>query len=186
MTPLQAAKAHCANYQPDGSCLGVYYNDDLSIDKSRYRPCERCILAEGKRCAYFEEIIVPMRMSRETAQGKAEADKKEQAVAAYHAQHKLRSTKSTAKRVCLNCRRVELDGLAKYCEQCARKRKLASTRKSKQSKQGLNGRKSENSPIGAEALTKAEASTRYDSPQTSNLSSGFSSTRQGTAQGVAP
>src|SRR4029450_2893312 len=32
ITPLQAAKAHCANYQSDGSCLCIYYNDDLSID----------------------------------------------------------------------------------------------------------------------------------------------------------
>jgi hypothetical protein len=38
MTPLQAAKAHCANYQQDGSCLGFYYNDDLSVDWSRDRP----------------------------------------------------------------------------------------------------------------------------------------------------
>jgi cytochrome c5 len=163
MTPLQAAKAHCANYQPDGSCLGIYYNDDLSTDKSRYRPCESCLLADGKRCEYFEEVIIPMRMSRETAQAKGRAEKKEQAVAAYLAQHKLRSGKTIAKRVCLYCRRVELEGLAKYCERCARKRKLASTRQSKRSKQGLNGRKSAISPVGAKALTQADQSGRYAS-----------------------
>jgi hypothetical protein len=80
MTPLQAAKAHCANYQAGGSCLGIYYNDDLSIDKTRYKPCDKCLLAKGKRCEYFEEIIVPMRMSRETGEAKEQADKKEAAV----------------------------------------------------------------------------------------------------------
>jgi hypothetical protein len=32
MAPLQAAKAHCPNFQVDGSCLGMYYKDDLSVD----------------------------------------------------------------------------------------------------------------------------------------------------------
>ena len=32
MMAIQAAKAHCANYRPDGSCLGIYYRDDLNID----------------------------------------------------------------------------------------------------------------------------------------------------------
>src|ERR1700736_2604402 len=59
MTPLQAAKAHCANYQPDGSCLGIYYNDDLSIDWQRYAPRPRCLLADCGQCSYFEEIILP-------------------------------------------------------------------------------------------------------------------------------
>jgi hypothetical protein len=71
MTPLQAAKEHCANYQPNGSCLGIYYSNDLSVDQSRYRPCTKCLLAEGQRCPYFEEIVVPMKMSHETAESPA-------------------------------------------------------------------------------------------------------------------
>ena len=42
MTPVQAAKAHCANYQPDGFCLGIYYKDDLSVDHSKHRPYAKC------------------------------------------------------------------------------------------------------------------------------------------------
>jgi hypothetical protein len=53
MTPLQAAKAHCANHLPDGSCLGIYYNDDLSVDGSRYRPCEKAMrVFRGNHRAY--------------------------------------------------------------------------------------------------------------------------------------
>jgi hypothetical protein len=37
MTPLGAAKAHCDNYQPDGSCLGMACRGDLSM----YRFSER-------------------------------------------------------------------------------------------------------------------------------------------------
>jgi hypothetical protein len=176
MTPLQAAKAHCANHLPDGSCLGIYYNDDLSVDGSRYRPCEKCLLGEGKRCEYFEEIIVPMRMSRETAEAKLRADKKEAAVTAYLKLHKLIPSKTRAKRMCKRCERVEVQGIARFCGKCALKRKLASTRESKRQKQGLNGRKSENSPVGAEALTKPEMTKGNNNPPTSILDSSFSST----------
>jgi hypothetical protein len=54
MTPLQAAKEHCANYD-NGACLGIYYKSDLSIDKIKYLPLARCLLAEPVRpCPYFE------------------------------------------------------------------------------------------------------------------------------------
>jgi len=133
MTPSQIAKEHCANYQSNGTCLGIAFKDDLSMYMFRKEGLP-CLLCDGQRCASFEEVIVPMRMSRETAEAKARADKKEQAVRAYLEQHELGSGKSSAKRVCLDCRRVELQGQAKYCERCALKRKLASTRASKRSR----------------------------------------------------
>jgi hypothetical protein len=48
MTPLQAAKEHCDNYD-NAAGLGMYYNEDLSVDWSRYSPCAGCLLTEGKR-----------------------------------------------------------------------------------------------------------------------------------------
>ena len=57
MTPLQAAKAHCANYQPDGSCLGIVFG----VYRFRKEGLP-CLLCSGERCSYFEEIIVPMRL----------------------------------------------------------------------------------------------------------------------------
>ena len=33
MTPLRAAKVHCDNYQPDGSCLGIAFTRG-SVDVS--------------------------------------------------------------------------------------------------------------------------------------------------------
>ena len=86
--------------------------------------------------------------------------------------------------LCRDCRKVAVEGIRRYCERCASKRKLASTRRSKRAKQGLNGRKTENWPVAAEALTKAEMSGRYDDPHKRSRRS-FSSTRQGTALPVS-
>lgn len=160
MTPLQAAKEHCANYQANGSCLGIYYNDDLSIDKSRYRPCAKCLLAECKRCDYFEEIIIPMRMSRETAEAKARADKKDTAVKAYLNVHNLGSNKRSAKRMCLDCRKAPIEGRARFCHKCAEKRKRKSFRLSKRQSRS-DVQKLANSLVGVEALTKPVVTSRY-------------------------
>jgi hypothetical protein len=86
--------------------------------------------------------------------------------------------------LCRDCRKVAVGGIRRYCERCALKRKLASTRRSKRAKQGRNGRKTENWPVAAEALTKAETSGRYDDPHERSCRS-FSSTRHGNAQAVS-
>src|SRR5262249_42638089 len=70
-----------------------------------------------------------------------------------------------ATRLCCDCRKVVVEGIRRYCGPCARKRKLASTRESKWRKRSLNGRKTGNSPVVAEALTSAENAIRYrDTP----------------------
>jgi hypothetical protein len=119
VTAFQAAKAHCANYQPDGSCLGIYYNDDLSMDKSRYEPLPRCLLAEGKRCAYFEEIILPMRLERPS-----EAKALAKAVSTYRDLHELQG-----QRFCPRCEETELLARQKVCAACRVKRRREAYRK---------------------------------------------------------
>src|SRR5215472_10312177 len=86
MTPPQAAKAHCDNYQSDNSRLGIRLKDDLSMYRFRKEGLP-CLLCDGQRCPHFEEIIIPMRMSRETAEAKERADKKEAAVNSYLKTH---------------------------------------------------------------------------------------------------
>jgi hypothetical protein len=82
--------------------------------------------------------------------------------------------------LCRDCRKVAIEGIRRYCGRCALKRKLSSTRESKRSKQGLNGRKTANSPVGAEALTHAENKVRCpDTPRPKKA--GFSSTLKGGA-----
>jgi hypothetical protein len=162
MTPLQAAKEHCANWDC-GACLGMYYKNDLSVDWSRHSPRSRCLLAEGRRCPYFEEIIIPMRMSRDTAQAKTRADKKHAAVEAYLRLHQLAPSKTKAKRMCFECRRVEVEGKKRFCQKCGQRRKRASYRHSKRVSR-LDVQKLAISLIDAEALTSAAQTSRYVDP----------------------
>jgi len=57
-TPLQLAKAHCANWD-NGDCKGIGIADDGSL--FRFQSPRTCILGErGERCEYFEECVAPM------------------------------------------------------------------------------------------------------------------------------
>ena len=82
--------------------------------------------------------------------------------------------------LCRDCRKVVVEGIRRYCGRCAIKRKLAKTRESKRAKRGLNGRKTENSLIRAEALMHAENKARgIDTPQANKA--GFSSALKGSS-----
>jgi hypothetical protein len=132
MTPLKAAKAHCANYQADGSCLGIYYNDDLSVDHSKYRPCARCLLADGQRCEYFEEIVFPMRLER-TVEAKSLAS----AVNAYQRRHRLQALS----RFCPECGETPLQARQRLCAKCRIKHRRDTHQKYN------SGRKSQIEPL---------------------------------------
>jgi len=61
MSPAQFAHGECANLQPDGACLGV--GVDSLIDTGQPKTCthrDRCAVASGKRCGYFERVILPL------------------------------------------------------------------------------------------------------------------------------
>jgi hypothetical protein len=79
--------------------------------------------------------------------------------------------KRSSKKKCatVGCRRL-VEGRTRYCDRCARKRKAASTHESRRRKCGKTGI----SPIGAEALTKAENTIGYHHPQTSISDASFS------------
>ena len=49
MTPLELAKRECADWQPDGSCLGRTDRTD-----------DRCLLRLHRRCPYFERAVLPL------------------------------------------------------------------------------------------------------------------------------
>src|SRR5262245_44168879 len=157
MTLLGAAKAHCDNYQTDGSCLGIRIRDDLSLYRFRKEGLP-CLLADRERCPHFEEIVVPMRMSYETPQATLRAKAKEAAVSAYLKLHKLITQKIEAKRECRECRRVGVNGNQLFCYKCSEKRHRASKRRSARTKRQSNVDKVPDSPIQAEALTNADQS----------------------------
>jgi hypothetical protein len=67
VTPLQVAKAECANCDSGGNCSGVGIADDLS--SYMFRQPGKCYLAEQpvKRCVYFEQCVAPLAKKRAQA-----------------------------------------------------------------------------------------------------------------------
>jgi len=84
-----------------------------------------------------------------------------------------------ATRLCLDCRKVVVEGTKRYCSKCAAARHRAAKRKSAR-KRRLNVDKTENSPIRAETLTRADKRPRYSDSKTS-VSGCCLSTRQAIA-----
>jgi hypothetical protein len=156
MSPLQAAKEHCANYD-NGACKGIYFNDDLSIDRSRYRPLPRCVLSEpGQRCPYFEECILPMEIPRETRASTKRANALASAIRQYRLATGTEPVR-TIKRMCLECHRHELEPGKRLCAICAKKSVRESKRRyqrNRRSKVALDVEKIAISPVRAEALTR--------------------------------
>jgi hypothetical protein len=68
--------------------------------------------------------------------------------------------------LCADCRKVEVEGIKRYCGKCAAKRQRKSHRDAMRRKRGLGVTKTENSPVRAEALTTPENEGRYDDPKT--------------------
>jgi hypothetical protein len=80
---------------------------------------------------------------------------------------------TAVKRLCLDCRKREVKPPQRYCHVCARNRKRESDRRHARAKRRLDVGKTENSPIGAETLTKAEKQVGYPHPKTSISGSSF-------------
>lgn len=119
MNPHQFAIAECANHQPDGSCAGVMIARDLSMPRATPRP--RCLLAEGKRCAYFEQCVAPMAdwiTEPQRAAGLLEA------VATYRV---MTHQKVLAARPCPVCGGPLAKG-RRFCARCAEARRKATYR----------------------------------------------------------
>ena len=56
MNPVQFAQHECANYEPDGSCLGLGL-----LDEPAPGPAPRCRLRDGQPCRYFAQCVLPIR-----------------------------------------------------------------------------------------------------------------------------
>ena len=88
-------------------------------------------------------------------------------------QAKLSEPSQSVTRLCLDCRRVVVSGIKRYCAKClaARQRKI---KRESARKRRSNVDKTKNSLIGTQTLTHTESRGRYDHPQTSFLESEMS------------
>jgi hypothetical protein len=133
MTPLQAAKAECANCDSAGNCAGVSIREDLSL--YRFRSEGKCWLApdaEGRiaRCPCFEECVVPLAQSRAraavTQEQKRAAASLAEGVHAYERAVLPAPTVKYAK--CKRCQRT-VHPPKRLCPQCAKHSALKAKRR---------------------------------------------------------
>jgi hypothetical protein len=75
--------------------------------------------------------------------------------------------------LCADCRKVEVEGIKRYCGRCAAERQRRSHRDAMRRKRGLGVTKTENSPLRAEVLTTPENEVRYDDPKRTVVASIF-------------
>jgi hypothetical protein len=122
----QQAKAHCANYCRDGTCVGT--DCDLKTGRHfRWRAeGARCLLALDQRCPYFEESVLPMEKRREKdwptfAQG--EAFRK--AARLYHDTFPETVPVQLADRMCPDCGKRRIEPRKRCCSECRIRRRKA-------------------------------------------------------------
>ena len=58
MTARQRVRQDCANFLPDGRCMGVNIKDDLRQVMMKPEGC-RCLVVKGEKCRYFEACVAP-------------------------------------------------------------------------------------------------------------------------------
>lgn len=128
MTPFQFAKEQCSNYQADGSCLGVGIRDNGRLYS--FGKKAKCLLADGQRCQFFEDCVLPM--------GFEDPIKRQQA-SEMKADY-LHSIGVTHKgRVCPQCNMRILAPRARLCGQCAVKNRRAAAHAARDSKTAGRG-----------------------------------------------
>jgi hypothetical protein len=130
MTPLQVARAECANCDSTGNCSGVGIADHLSC--YMFRQPGKCYLAEQpvKRCAYFEQFVAPLAKKRAQAGSSQEQERAAASLAegvrAYEMAVMPVPTVKYAK--CKSCHR-RVSAPKRLCRRCARNSTLKSKRR---------------------------------------------------------
>jgi len=131
MSPAQFARDECANLLPGGACLGVRI--DSLIDNGQPKTCsprDRCLVAEGKRCDYFERAILPLADKPSPVDDPNLQAKRAAARQEYQSRHLLRDRNQKRCRDCGNPRPHR----RRYCDLCAARRRRETYRRSRAGK----------------------------------------------------
>ena len=119
MTPVLLAKLHCANWD-HGACLGIYYNDDLSIQCCR--PLPACLLADPiQRCPYFEDVVMKITVDQSTLTGAKQKEAFDEGVREYRLATGLLKSETDTSRPCPECKQRPLEEGKKLCYVCRNK-----------------------------------------------------------------
>jgi hypothetical protein len=118
------AQEHCANWQRDGSCVGV----NLDVRTGRHfrwlRAGCRCLLSAYQCCPYFEESVLPME-KRSLWPTSAQGEAFRKAARLYHSVFP-ETIVVLEIRKCPDCGKRPVEARKRYCSEC-RKRRRKST-----------------------------------------------------------
>ena len=127
MTPLQFARAECANFDATtGACKGIGIKDDGSLFSFGSKPA--CVLNNRTPCPYFEECVLPMGIDPVNARNLVRIKERDEARYLY-AQFSPTYSKQTG-RVCPVCKERNLEPRRRLCYVCADANRKASKRES--------------------------------------------------------
>jgi hypothetical protein len=116
MTPQMLARAECANWM-DGACAGIKMHHD------------RCLVAAGEKCRYFEECVLPL-------DGHIKDDRYRQQIK--EARMTYMSRAEARGRPCPMCG-TPMRPHQRYCDECSKKRRLAAAREGmRKRRRGVN------------------------------------------------
>lgn len=127
MTPLQWAKAECANYTQSGGCAGIGIHDDGTLFGFGSKP--KCVLASGLRCIYFEECVLPMGIETNTAQGIIRDKHRNEARKLYRQSLPHALPEMSVHRICPVCNKRELEKGQRLCSDCKVERRREANRR---------------------------------------------------------
>jgi hypothetical protein len=126
MSPTQFAQDECANRLADGGCLGV--GVDSLVDRGQVKTCTpraRCRVAEGRRCDYFERVVLPLADRPSPNNDPAAQARRLSAKASYQGFHGIGGDESGT---CSDCGGPRPKG-HRFCESCGGRRRRAATRR---------------------------------------------------------
>lgn len=148
-TPLALARNHCANFNPDGSCLGAQLDNAGQIKTAI--PLRSCLLNKPPRkCSYFEQCVAPLEtiLKAQLHGPRSDWPKDDRARAAFpklvsdfsNALHQYRSQTGSlfsAKRKCPDCQERPLEPGQQRCPVCKDAR-LKESQRERNAKRGPN------------------------------------------------
>lgn len=114
MTPLQFAKEQCANYLSNGGCAGILIGNDFRPIPTGVKP--KCVLADGKRCQYFEECVLPMGIEPINAANVIRLEEKMEADRLYR---KMTGAMLQRGKICPQCKEREVPKRHRFCLACS-------------------------------------------------------------------
>ena len=122
MTPLQLARAECANHK-NNACTGMDIKPDGRLVRGTFGG-PSCQLSNDRRCTCFETAVAPM---AEYVTDPKKAKSYAEAVFAYRRRHPQMDL--ALKRTCPGCQETAIGGRDKYCPACLEKRRAQAQEK---------------------------------------------------------